>query len=259
MEEGDAGAMAPDNSADALRTEVQRLRREIGERDDLLAFIAHELRNPMHTLSLQVASIRSLALAGRTSELVDRTIKTQATVARYLDRATVLLELARRHSNAYPVSFRRVDLASLLRRWIDSVRPEADYHGVALRVDAAGTCAVDTDPLALEHVVGNLLGNAFKHAHAKRIDISLRAREGCAEIDVVDDGRGIAAADQTRVFAKFERGAEALRPGSGLGLWIVSQLMEALGGTISLDSSAGAGCRFSLRIPLTRSELAEHP
>lgn len=237
--------------------EIKRLRQEVEERDDLLAFAAHEMRNPMHTLSLQLASARAAAEAGRVSEAVERIARAQSTLARYVERATVLLELARLHSGAYPVVVREVDLAIVLRGIAENARSDAEHHRIALRLDAPGNCIVQTDPAALEHVLGNLLSNAFKHSGASSVALAVRPLDEGVQIRVVDDGCGIAPQDQERIFHKFDRGSRSPgRGGSGLGLWIAHQLVRALGGTLSLDSSLGRGCVFSLWIPV---HLPESP
>ena len=239
--------------AESLRAELLRLRQEISEREDFLAFVAHELRNPMHALSLQLASARTLAESNGPSgaAIAARIAKTQATLERYIARSTVLLDVAQHQYRHYPVATQRVDVAPLLARILESSRAEADYHGTALRLDTQ-PCLVDTDPLALEHIVGNLVSNACKHAQCSEVVLTLRAEQDSARIIVSDNGRGISEADQLRVFDKYDRGARpSLGAGSGLGLWIARQLIHALDGTISLESRLNEGCRFVLTLPLT--------
>jgi signal transduction histidine kinase len=235
--------------------EIERLKQEVEERDDLLAFAAHEMRNPMHTLSLQLASARAAAEAGRITEVVERIGRAQSTLARYVERATVLLELAHLRSGAYPVVVRQVDLVGLLRGIAENARNDAEHHRIALRLDLPGNCTIRTDPSALEHVLGNLLSNAFKHSGASSVVLALLPGEQRVEICIADDGRGIALQDQQRIFHKFDRGSRAQgHGGSGLGLWIALQLAQALGGTLSLDSAPGRGCAFTLSIPTQSPE-----
>ena len=240
-----------------LRGQLEQLRRELTERDDFLAFTAHELRNPMHVLTLQLTAARMVALAAGATDVVARITKAEATLARYVDRTTVLLDLTRLDARAYPLAPRHIDLTTVLSELADSLRSEAEYHGVVLDFSAPVACLAYTDPRAIEHIVANLLSNAFKHSQGSTVSLSLaRVDDQQVAISVADNGRGIAPLDQKRIFAKFERvpGARG-RPGFGLGLWIVRLLAEALGGGISVDSRVDAGATFTLHIPSTASIL----
>jgi len=106
------------------------------------------------------------------------------------------------------------------------------------------------DPVAFEQVVDNLLLNAFKHSGA--LDVTIRLAQGDASwvLQVTDNGRGIATADQALIFGKFAVATHSARDaGTGLGLWIVSRLVQAMGGDISVTSSLEQGCAFTVRIP----------
>lgn len=244
------------DAAAGAAAELQRLREQVAERDDLLAIAAHELRNPLHALMLQLTLARSAADTGDATLAAERIQKVQGGLARYAERATLLLDLSRLNAGAYPLSPQRVDLAELLRERVDEQRAEARFRGVGLVLALpAEPLAAEIDTLAFEQVVLNLIGNAFKHAGARTLQVSLRADgPGRALLSIVDDGRGLSAADQARVFGKFATARDGRRgAGSGLGLWIVRKLVDALGGTISLDSQPGAGCAFHVALPLRRT------
>ncbi|MBA3597304.1 MAG: HAMP domain-containing histidine kinase [Methylibium sp.] len=245
-----------DESLEAL---AQRLSREVQERDDLLAMAAHELRNPLHALTLQLALARATAESGQPADTAQRIAKAQATLDRYADRVTVLLDLVRVHADAYPLKLQPVDLSALVRSIAEGLAPEAQFRGVAVEVTAPKRCDAVTDALVLEQVLDNLLLNAFKHAACSTVRLELRCLpDDSAELVVADDGRGIAPEDQERIFAKFGVARRSERgTGTGLGLWIVRKLVEVLGGSIAVRSQPQAGCEFTLRIPMSnRSEQA---
>lgn len=244
---------------ESLEARNQRLSLELRERDDLLAIAAHELRNPLHALTLQLALARATAEGQQQADTAQRIAKAQATLARYADRVTVLLDLVRLQADAYPLKLQNVDLSALVGSVAAALAPEARFRGVALTVTAPPSCDAVTDALVLEQVLDNLLLNAFKHAACSTVGLELRCLpDDWVELVVADDGRGIAPEDQDRVFAKFGvGGASAQGNGAGLGLWIVRKLVQALGGTIAVRSQAQAGCVFTLRIPMSnRSERA---
>ena len=245
---------APTPAGPGVSAEVERLREAIAERDDLLAMAAHELRNPLHALSLQLALARAGAETSGQAATAERLAKAQVMLARYVDRVTVLLELARLNVNAYPLDPQPIDLSALLRGLAESLAQEARFRDVRLEVDVPANCPAVIDALVIEQILDNLLLNAFKHAACSTVTLSLRlVAPDRAEIAVADDGRGIAPADQQRIFGKFAT-VQASRRGSGtgLGLWIVRKLLDVLGGSIALTSAPQAGSKFLLTVPLSQ-------
>jgi signal transduction histidine kinase len=103
----------------------------------------------------------------------------------------------------------------------------------------------------LEQVVTNLLSNAVKYGDCKPIDLAVEAADdGQARLVVRDHGLGIAAHDQARIFERFERAASSRHFGGiGLGLWIVRQIVIALGGSVSVESELGSGSTFTVTLP----------
>ena len=232
---------------------MDALRQEIAERDDVLALVAHELRNPLHVLALQL-SVARLTAEGHAShaETLARIDKAQATLTRYTDRVTVLLDLVSAKGNGYPSRPREVDLEALLSGLVEALSPEAKYRGVAVELVSPGPCPAFLDPLIVEQIVDNLLLNAFKHAACSRVVLTLSVEAGWARLDVRDNGRGVASEDRDRIFGKFDVARNSGRgSGTGLGLWIVRRLSAALGGSISLRCPPEGGCSFTLRCPLS--------
>lgn len=249
MEIESPGSSTEDALHDA-RAEIDRLREDIRERDELLAVASHELRNPLHVLTLQIAAARLAAQARQQTEIAARLEKAENLLSRYAERLGVLLDLSRLNAKAYPLAVREVDLGPTLRQLIEALRPEADYHRVDLQFEGPHQCIVQTDPLALEQVIGNLLVNAFKHSGCRHATLTLEAAGDGVMLHVADDGRGIAEPEQRRIFDKFTVGRAGTNgTGSGLGLWIVRKLAEALGANISLHSRPATGCRFTLQLP----------
>lgn len=121
------------------------------------------------------------------------------------------------------------------------------------------------DRMRLEQVVMNLLSNAMKYGEGKPIRVVVEAAGDTAVLAVSDRGIGIAAKDQERIFDRFERAVSVDHYGGlGLGLFVAKQLVEAMGGTIGVDSKEGCGATFTVRLPLSgatsrSSEVAAKP
>lgn len=233
-------------------TELAQLRQAIADRDDILAIAAHELRNPLHALSLHLALARATAGPGEVGERIRRA---EFTLRRYAERVTVLMELLATPGAVYPVSPREVDVAALLAEMAESLDQDARAHRVSLSVvvePVEGGWTRRVDAVAFEQAVDNLLLNAFKHAGAKAVTLRLRALPGAWVVQVEDNGHGIAPDDQRRIFEKFGIAAHSRRGGgSGLGLWIVARLVQALHGEVALESAPGVGSTFAIRLPET--------
>ena len=242
-------------SHDRRRTdsaELASLKREITLRDDVLALAAHELRNPLHALSLHLALARVTALAGNGAEAAERIRRAELTLKRYAERVTVLMELVATPGATFPVARERIDVAALVSTLVDSLEEEARSRGIQVRVvcDDAFDPMRAVDPVAFEQVVDNLVLNAFKHSAATELTLSLSAGDTSWSVLVEDNGSGIALEDQRTIFEKFAVAVHSSRgSGTGLGLWIVSRLVQAMGGEITVTSAPGQGCAFTVRIP----------
>ena len=249
-------ALPPSASHDRRRTdsaELAELKREIALRDDVLSVAAHELRNPLHALSLHLALARTTALAGNPAEAAERIRRAELTLKRYSERVTVLMELVASPAATYSLAHRRIDVPALVAVLVDSLAEEGRLRGMVVRVvcdEATFAPMRAVDPVAFEQVLDNLLLNAFKHSGASEVTIRLSTGQGCWVLQVEDNGHGIATADQALVFGKFAVASHSSRgTGTGLGLWIVSRLVQAMGGDISLRSGPEQGCAFTVRIP----------
>ena len=234
-------------------SELEHLKREIALRDDVLSVAAHELRNPLHALSLHLALARNTAQAGNAQEAAERIRRAELTLRRYSERVTVLMELVASPGASYPIARQRIDVPALLASLVDSLDHEGRSRGITVRVafdEASFGPMRAVDPVAFEQVVDNLLLNAFKHSGASEVTIRLAASEQAWTVQVEDNGGGIALEDQRTIFEKFAVATHSSRgAGTGLGLWIVSRLVQAMGGEITLASAPGTGCLFTVRIP----------
>lgn len=110
------------------------------------------------------------------------------------------------------------------------------------------------DRLRIEQIITNLVSNALKFGQGKEVVVSATSDGESARIQVVDSGIGLSPEDQVRIFQKFERAVPVRHFGGfGLGLWVVRQIVEALGGTISVESEPGRGSTFTVELPLRHS------
>ena len=239
--------------AQRLREAAERESEMERERRDLVAAVSHDLRTPL-------TAVRALLEAVTDGVAADPSVRerylhsAQNEVAHLGRLVDDLFELAQIDAGALRLTLERASLHDLISDILASFQPEAEKRGIRLLGEFAdGIDPVLINPPKLQRVLHNLLSNALRHTPADGT-VFLRAEpegEGAVCVEVVDTGTGIAPDDLPRVFERSFRGEELrTRPaddsslGAGLGLAIARGLIEAHGGSMDVESRAGAGSRF---------------
>jgi signal transduction histidine kinase len=222
----------------------------IGLRDSLISLASHELRTPLTSLQLRV---QLLARNARTETLSRERFSRDAAgaedqVKRMARLVDDLLDISRIMSGRLRLDVEEVDLGGFVREVVDRCpEPQRELVGVT----AEGEPIIGRwDRMRIDQIVSNLLSNAIKYGDNNPIEISVGREADRARLVVRDHGVGIAAADLPRIFERFERAAARNVGGFGLGLWIVRQVVDALGGTIAVESRVGSGSVFIVELPL---------
>jgi signal transduction histidine kinase len=231
------------------------LEQALQARDEFLSIAAHELRNPMHSLLLQISAAVQVARQHSSVPLVRRLERVQQIVDRYVKRASLLLDVARMNATGTQPQLESVDFAEVVREVVESYAPEAAFNRSTLNVKVPHSLPGRWERLALEQIVSNLISNAIKFGAGAPIDVMLtleNEEDSRVRFEVRDRGIGIASDDQKRIFGRFERlSAQPGHPaGAGVGLWLVRGLVEAHGGGISVDSTAAQGATFTVVLPV---------
>lgn len=242
----------------AMALDNARLYREargaVRARDEFLAIASHELRTPLTPLQLQVQSLRRMV--GHPELPLERVRQKLEVAERQVQRLGVLvanlLDISRITGHRLLLEPEALDLVALTRDLVERSRDQLRRAGCDLELTAPQEPLVGRwDRVRVEQVLTNLLSNAMKYGAAAPVEVELAAEGDHARLTVRDHGIGIAPEDQRRVFQRFERAvSERHYGGFGLGLWICRQVVEAMGGTIALQSALGAGATFTVRLPL---------
>jgi PAS domain S-box-containing protein len=243
----------------------QEAQEAIRARDSFLSIASHELNTPLTSLNLNVQSLqRALerATAGALSpEQVNARLQSvQKQIRRLGNLIHELLDVSRITAGKLRLEPEEVDLAVLARDMALRFSDDLLRAGGELRLDAPDSVVGTWDRLRLEQILQNLLSNAIKYGRGLPIDVQLRADAQRAQIRVRDQGIGISAEDQARLFQRFERlASERHYSGFGLGLWIVRQIVDAMGGSIQVQSEPGQGSVFTVELPLRPPERLPIP
>jgi signal transduction histidine kinase len=237
-----AGAL--EENRDTLLEQNRRLRENERRKTELITVVSHELRTPL------------AGLLGFTSLLLEREFDA-ATQRRYLEivqnesrRLSGLvdrfLDMGQLEDETFQLRLEPVDVTRVLREQAELQVTDSTRHQAVLNLPSAPLWAM-ADRDRLTQVIGNLFGNAVKYSpEGGAVEIVARAGAAAVRIEVTDRGVGIPEEDQAQVFNKFFRGSAAERgiPGTGLGLAVAREIVEAHGGRIGFESAAGRGSTF---------------
>jgi two-component system, sensor histidine kinase len=246
-----------------LRDRMQALRRSDQQKDEFLATLSHELRNPLAPIR---NALHVLRLAGSDEQTRARVIDTMErqtnNVIRLVDD---LLELSRINEGRIELRRERVKLTSVLRSALESSAPLVEAAGHELMVEEpAAPLLLYADPVRLIQVIANLLNNAAKYTdRGGRVVLTARAEGSEAVISVRDTGIGIPADMLARIFDMFvqvDTSLERSRQGLGIGLTLVKRLVELHGGRVEARSEGrGKGSEFIVRLPAFADQRIANP
>lgn len=224
-------------------------RAALRSRDEILAVVSHDLRNPLNAIYLQA---ELLAQAELPPEHRRRHVEA---IQRSTERATRLIDdlltIAQVQGGHLQLQFAAESPAALASEVVEAFREQAQARSIELLAELPPELPrVAADRQRIFQTLSNLLSNALKFTPAGgRVTVGVRAQAGEVVFSVADSGPGIPAAELQELFAPFWRSPSAAASGAGLGLTIASGLVEAHGGRIWVDSSVGEGTTFSFALP----------
>ncbi len=246
---------------ESVSSAYRRLDKEIGRhkitkdqltsRDELIALVSHDLRNPIGAVfSCAEMLLAEAAFANMSSdvkywiELMKRNSKTA------LNLISDILDMERIAEGKLVLSLEQQDLGVVIRSATEQFFHASAAKGILLRVTTPAMSAVKCDAERVRQVLSNLIGNALKFTPDSG-SIVVVAEELTQEfrISVSDTGKGIKQGDQQRIFERYSQGQKQDSRGLGLGLYICGALIESHGGKIWVDSTEGKGSTFSFTLP----------
>lgn len=238
-----------DEATQALREQKDEAERANSAKSRFLAAASHDLRQPMHALSLLVSAAQRETDPQAQARLLGR-IETGTSALS--DLLNSLLDMSRLDGGGVRVHQEDFSLDGLMRRLQDTYQGLAQEKGLELVIRPTQACT-HSDPALLERIVGNLLSNAIRYTPSPgTVYVAVRPRGAQWLIQVRDSGPGIAEQDQQAIFQEFVQLSNPQRDrslGLGLGLAIVQRLGRLLDHPIELRSRPGQGATFGLRIP----------
>jgi PAS domain S-box-containing protein len=231
-------------------------------KDEFLATLAHELRNPL-------APIRQAALIARNGQVSDtQRLWAHSIIERQVQHMSLLLDdlldVSRITRGTLSLRKQVVALRTIVNSAVETARPLIDSRNHVLEVEVPAGLQLEADPLRLSQILANLLTNAAKYTpHGGRIRLRAQVEQGAAVVRVEDTGIGLAPEDMQRIFEMFSQAdssSESVHAGLGIGLALSKGLVELHGGAIEAHSGGpGTGSEFVVRVPLGEVRTAPAP
>ncbi len=238
------------------KIQARELQCAIKTRDEFMSMASHELKTPLTSLHLQTQMAKKiLEKNGSSAFPPERLQKLIITFDNQVNRLTRLIEdlldVIKINRGSIPINLQWGNISELVTETVERFNmesPEPMTRNISL--DAEKPIHARFDRFRMEQVIYNLLSNAAKHGEGAPIHVEVRAKSSLYEISVSDQGPGIPLEHQKRIFKPFERASSSRQiSGLGLGLHIVSKIVEAHGGRVGVKSSPGLGAKFIVEVP----------
>lgn len=222
-------------------------------KSDFVSNVSHELRTPLALIRLYAETLELGRLSGPSKHQEYYSI-----IRKESERLTALinniLDFSRIEAGRKEYDFRETDMCELVRNTLESYRYQIEQNGFTFEEKIAEVPPLNVDREAMARSLVNLVNNALKYSQdRKHIRVNLYREDGTVKLEVVDQGIGIPANEQHRIFEKFYRVGDPLvhnTKGSGLGLSLVQHIARAHGGDVVVESTPGAGSKFTITLPL---------
>jgi signal transduction histidine kinase len=243
QELADRAALAFDNAQLYRRTETA-----VHLRDEFLDIAGHELRTPLTALTLQLTALDRINVDPASRQRLE---SARRQVHRLITLTDELLDVSRLTTGRFSLEIEPVDLTTATLEAAARLAEPLASSGSSLSIEANAPVEGRWDKMRIDQVITNLLTNAIKYGCGRPIHVAVQARGAAGRLIVRDEGIGIEKDKQRKIFERFERAVSTRSYGGlGLGLWIVSQIVDALGGSVRVDSVPDQGSVFTVDLPL---------
>ncbi len=240
-----------------FQTVEAREKQVLQQKAEFISIAAHQMRTPLTGLRWGIESV--LALDASPEERKKTGVGIYATVERMINLVDDLLDAAKMEEGKFGYNFQKVDIVPIIKKLLDHFELIARARTIALTFDAPALPEVYIDPERIATVVSNLISNAIDYTkEGGTVSIILEDTGNRVSVAVKDTGIGIPGTYIPELFHKFARADNAIRmrpDGSGLGLYIVSNIVEHHGSTIAVESKEGVGSTFSFTVPKKEADL----
>ncbi|MDD5471680.1 MAG: hybrid sensor histidine kinase/response regulator, partial [Sideroxydans sp.] len=238
-----------ENATTALRSQKEQAEKANFDKTRFLAAASHDLRQPMHALGLFMGELQNRLETPEQRKIVEKVEESVTAMSGLLDS---LLDISKLDAGVIVPQVQEIDISTLLRRLTEAYEPLAAAKSIKLRIHTSNS-RVRSDPILLERILMNLLGNAIRYTQEQgTVLLACRKRGDRLRFEVRDNGAGIPLSEQENIFREFvqlENAARDRSKGLGLGLPIVQRSARLLNHPLYLCSTPGRGSVFAVEVP----------
>ena len=239
-----------------LAKQITRAEEAVHHRDEMVAILSHDLKNPLNVIQLSAAVVRQQVSGDARAENAVKVV--ERAVGRMNSLILNLLDLAKIEAGRFELSLQPYLASRLVTDAFVTLAPLAESKSIRLTCDDGGDASVHTDAERFFQVLSNLVGNAIKFTPAGgAVTVSVLATEREVRFAVRDTGPGIVAVELAHIFDRYWQARRGSSAGAGLGLYIAKGIVEAHGGRIWAESTVGHGATFYFALPSDRERVLE--
>jgi two-component system phosphate regulon sensor histidine kinase PhoR len=225
---------------------------------EFVSLASHQLRTPLTSIGWY-----SELLMKEKSEMSEKVLgfieKIAHANSRMVELVSSLLDVSRLELGTFAITPVKVNVSNILTIVLDELKPLIEKKQMHIEQKSEEHLSLIADEKLFTMILQNLISNAVKYTPAEgTVKINIRKINNNLQIDISDNGIGVTAEDKNRMFTKLFRAANAIKTetdGTGLGLYIVKQAVERLGGTIGFNSELGKGTIFNVTLPITENKI----
>jgi len=240
-------------TSEKLQTANKSLRHLDKIKDEFVYLASHELKSPVAAMKGYLSMIDEGSFGKVPENFIEPIKQLNVSNQQLVNLVNNLLDIARSEAHVIKIKSNSINLYNIIEEVTNSVKPLADQKNITIDFSAVKrNLSVKADAERLKEILNNLLSNAIKYSAKGQITIFNALERNQVITHVKDQGVGIGVKDQAKIFTRFFRVAEEVSkgiPGSGLGLFIVRQLVQKMGGKIWFTSTLGKGSTFSFTLP----------
>lgn len=229
-----------------LHIAAQQAQDGLAARDIFVSMAAHDLRNPLNAILLATATLRRKE--DTPQPIKERLLIVESAARRAARLIDGLLDISRISADRFTLEPEHADFMAVVHEAVE-LEHAMSKSPLTVSIEGPEFLYGYFDKLRVEQVVTNLVSNAVKYGNGKPVTVQVMSYNGTMGIAVTDHGLGISKEDQAKVFHRFERASAQAKAGYGLGLWIVSSIVEAMHGSIRLASELGKGTTITVTLP----------
>ena len=238
------------NAEKELHAAILRLEQATAARTRFFAAASHDLRQPLHAMSLYLPLLEKRITQPESREIAQAITNSCNSMRELLDS---LLDISKLDAGAIDPELVPVSISTILDQLAAEFEPQAREKGLELRVVGTTGLAIETDPILFQRILRNLMSNAIRYTSRGRVLVGIRRRGGNLRIEVRDTGIGIDESNLGLIFQEFYQADNPERDrsrGLGLGLAIIDRLAKLLGHSIDVHSTYGKGSCFAVEAPV---------